>query len=143
MIKHGLLRIVESIKRTEQKLKHDSDSHLSEVYRLRTCLNFLHYFPEAAVEQSPSSIGRHFQANTPSNLQTRRALGDCRGRLAWSEARGGDVIFKKKGAFQMRKINGERRLVWVKKPEGYTPVDPQALLALPFTAKLPRGVFRK
>jgi len=135
--------IIQSIKQTEETLKLDIDSDVPEWRRLQRVFNFLYCFPDAQVEEHPHTTGIHLKATVPSRLVPRRAFGDCKGRLLWSEDRGGDIIFQKKGTFKIQNIKGERRVIYTVPPTSYDPIEAMNLLALPFTSKLPRGVFRK
>lgn len=95
------------LKETYRQVKLDIDGDIPEWEKLRHIFNFLYLFPDAKITRSSSGDGYHLFANVRlcpnTNLRLRMALGDCSGRIMFSERRGGDIIFKRKGIFRVKK----------------------------------------
>lgn len=118
------------LKRTKTQLKLDVDKTTPAWRRLATILNFLHLFPDAKIERKGEAY--HLYAPTPSSWALRAALGDCRGRLLFSEITDSDIIFKWKGVIKFKKVKGRIRPTWVQKPQAYEPCDIHDILKQPY-----------
>lgn len=135
------MSLVESLKRTEETLKLDVDGTFPQWFILMRIFNFLHLLPCAKLTRSSSLRGYHLFASTPSSLHMRRTLRDDLGRIYMTEKRkemigvGGDIIYRRKGVFQITHNNGSLIVRWTRPLKGDEPCNLRDILRLPFTLK--------
>ncbi len=123
---------------TDLFIRVDIDTH-NEFKRLKTTLNaaFLAQLSRASftINRSPSGRGLHLSLEFPSTLSTssrfevRRTLGDCSGRLHYSEERGlDDVLYNMK-----RRRRKGHWPAWAQE----SAMDIKNVLCLPFWCRAP------
>ena len=117
----------------------------NEFVRLKTYMNCREFSEHAGrcmiTRVSPSGRGLHMRIRSEEDIprevryRLRMALGDCRGRLYFSERKEyDDVLFD----YKRKKRNG-RWLHWTREYQ----TDSASILALPFISMIPRGARRK
>jgi len=115
---------------TLKELKIDVDEKLPAWEKLMRIFNFLYLFPNARIERRFESD--HLFAPVRSDLTTRAGLGDCRGRLFFSEITNSDIIFKRKGIARLVKKKGKILIGWERRPCSYEPCDLKDILRMPY-----------
>jgi len=143
------LRVKESLLETEKQLKNDLDKgNFPEWWRLMVILRFQN-LPDAEMTMQPKTGSIHMFSSIPSDMEIRRAIPDCRGRLYVSERRKqmigafGDIIYRKgKGRFKFKMVKGKLIVIWTRKPQPDIPIDLRDVLRLPFKACPPQHVKR-
>ena len=102
---------------------------------LKAYFNLKWLYPDKRIRVHRSSRGHgiHFEVEgVKNNMEVRRWLGECPGRLRFSEIRENDnVLFHSKKKPSWRK--------WRNREE----VDPRSFLSLPFFSHVPRGYYRR
>jgi len=81
---------------------------------LKTYYNLKYFYPNAEVHFYRTGKGWHFEAQgVRTNLDARRSLADCRGRLWFSEIHGGDdILFDHKQYPRRSKWNCRNEMTW-------------------------------
>ncbi len=137
------MNVLESLIETEKQLKNDLDAgpNWPEWWRLKTIFNFLQ-FPNAEMTVQSKTGSIHQFSSIPSNLDIRRGIPDCRGRLYVSDRRKqmigahGDIIYRKgKGKFKFMNVKGKLLKIWIRRPTPDVPIDLRDVLHLPFTLR--------
>lgn len=143
------MKVKESLLETEYTLKNDLDTgpRWPEWWRLKVALTF-HSLPGASMSQQPTGSIHQF-SSLPSDMDVRRAIPDCRGRLYVSDRRkqmigaAGDVIYRQgKGKFKFLKVKGRLLIKWTRKPTPDEPIAIEDLLRLPFKLSPPTHLKR-
>jgi len=100
--------IGEYLSDTEECLKLDIDRG-SEFEVLKKILNARWLFGDK-MKLYKTTNGFHIRVDgVKSDLDLRHGLGDDKGRIEWSEVRGGDVLFTRKRRYMLKKVGGEVR----------------------------------
>jgi hypothetical protein len=136
------MRILDSLKETEENLKDDVDlGGFPEWWRLKKILNFLN-FPDAEIWQTETG-SIHLKSSIPSSMKIRRALPDCRGRLYVSDRRFemigsfGDIIFwTGKAKLKYKKVKDKIVISWTRKRVPDRQITLRDVLALPFWSQI-------
>ncbi|MEM1540834.1 MAG: hypothetical protein QXJ07_05580 [Candidatus Bathyarchaeia archaeon] len=139
------MKIIDSLKETESKLKADVDlGSFPEWWRLKVVLNFLHNFPDAKIYETQTG-SYHLESSHPSSMKIRRAIPDCRGRLYVSDRRfemigsHGDIIFwTGKAKFQYKMVKGKLTVKWLRKRKPDREITLKDVLALPWKLAPPQ-----